>query len=280
MKPKSLRETEKANNSERLINDLEQTITKKTEELDSRVKTRDKLIKRLQAKVANNEEKDEENHDSNVISDAYDTTEEGEVEPSEDELTNVQYSETKTIESTPIPGPSKPRAAQTKVPGTPTKSRPREDKPIKKKISPIKYPEAAERKQHEEDVPLSRLTTPKRSKPVARQDLRKKLDMVSVFTEPKLHSDKGPLESRLSCHLPGPWITGCGPKCGTEHRNRPFIAGNTLSSHGENSSNNWSNREASDMEEEEEEGEKVSEDDISTDEIEEESNCPRRNQKK
>ena len=93
--------------------------------------------------------------------------------------------------------------------------------------------------------------------------------MVSVFTEPKLRSDKGPLDSRLSCHLPGPWMMGCGPKCGTEHRNRPFIAGNTPSRYEEYPSNNWSNQEASGMEEEEE-GEKVSEDDVSTDEIEDE----------
>ena len=79
----------------------------------------------------------------------------------------------------------------------------------------------------------------------------------------------GPLASRLSRDMPGPWMTGCGPKCGTEHRNRPFIAGNTNSRHEENPANNWSNQEASDMEDEEE-GERVSEDDISTNELEDE----------
>ena len=43
MRPKSPRETE--NDSERLVNDLEESINKKMEELDSGVKTREKLIK-------------------------------------------------------------------------------------------------------------------------------------------------------------------------------------------------------------------------------------------
>ena len=70
---------------------------------------------------------------------------------------------------------------------------------------------------------MSKLMTPKLPKPVARKDLRKKLDQVPIFTEPKLCSGKGPLESRLSRDLPGPWLAGSGPKCGTAHRNRPFI---------------------------------------------------------
>ena len=133
----------------------------------------------------------------------------------------------------------------------------------------IKYPKASEQDLHGEDVPLSRLITPKCSKPVVRQDLRKKLDKVPVFSEPKIHSDRGPLASRLSVEMPGPWITGRGPKCGTEHRNRPFIAGNTSSRHEESSANNWPNQETSDMEDDEELG-RVSEDDISTDELEDE----------
>ena len=61
--------------------------------------------------------------------DAYDSsTEEGEVEssedelPPEDELTNVLFSENENNVSTPLPGPSRTRSDQTKIPGPPTKS--------------------------------------------------------------------------------------------------------------------------------------------------------------
>ena len=171
------------------------------------------------------------------LSDAYDSsTEEGEVEssedelpsedklPSEDELTNVLYSENKNTVSTPIPGPSRARSDQTKVPGPPTKSKPQEEKPTKKKPSPIKYPGANEWIYSGDDVPLNRLTTPKRSRSLSKIDLRKKLAKVPVFSEPKLHNDKGPLQSRITWDLPGPWMMGRAPKCGTEHRHRPFIA--------------------------------------------------------
>ena len=63
------------------------------------------------------------------------------------------------------------------------------------------------------------------------------------------------METRINRDLPGPWLPGSAPKCGTAHRNRPFIAGNLT----------WSSQEASGSNEEEEE--KVSEDDVSTDEI-------------
>ena len=72
------------------------------------------------------------------LSDAYDSsTKEGEVEssedelpsedklPSEDELTNVLYSENKNTVSTPIPGPSRARSDQTKIPGPQQKVNPK-----------------------------------------------------------------------------------------------------------------------------------------------------------
>ena len=96
-----------------------------------------------------------------------------------------------------------------------------------------------------------------------------------VFSKPKLQSDKGPLQSRINRDLPGPWVAGCAPKCGTEHRHRPFIAGSAHAQHEVNPeklphvnpANYWSNRQLqpTDSKEEEEEEEKVSEDDISTD---------------
>ena len=227
MRPRPPRETEPETVSERLVNQLEESINKKAEELDSGLKTRDIAIKRLKACIAEDESKEEESYDSNVITDGYDTTEEGEVKPSEDELTNVHYSETDQTDGTPIPGPSRPRSDQTKVPGPPTKNKTQVEKPTKKKPSPIKYPEATDREDNDEDVPLSRLTTPKRPKSRARQDLRNKLNKVPVFSKPKLNSDTTPLSSRLSRDLPGPWMAGCAPKCGTEHRHRPFIAGGT-----------------------------------------------------
>ena len=60
--------------------------------------------------------------------DAYDSFTEGEVEssedklPPEDELTNVLFSENENNVSTPLPGPSRTRSDQTKIPGPPTKS--------------------------------------------------------------------------------------------------------------------------------------------------------------
>ena len=164
--------------------------------------------------------------------------------------TKIQYSETDTHEKAPFPGPSRTHAG--KIPTTPTKSKQKESNLRKKTISPIKFPEATPKK-NSEDLPLSKLTTPKRHRSDARQDLRKRLDMVPIFTEPKLHSNRGPLETRINRDLLGPWLPGTGPKCGTAHRNRPFIAGNST----------WSSQEASGSNEEEEE--KVSEDDVSTD---------------
>ena len=63
-------------------------------------------------------------------------------------------------------------------------------------------------------------------------------------------------------------MTGRAPKCGTEHRHRPFIASGEYARYEANQSNNWSNSQwqQADSLEEEEEGEKLSEDDISTDE--------------
>lgn len=86
------------------------------------------------------------------------------------------------------------------------------------------------------------------------------------------------MESRINRDLPGPWLAGSAPKCGTAHRNHPFIAGNSISRNENNSTNYWSNQEASSSEEEEEE--KVSEDDISTDKIEDGVNDPRNKQHK
>ena len=154
-----LRNTEGEKEAGRTIKHLEKSINERFTELATGAKDREKIIERLQANVTGHKVKAEKEYDSNVISDAYDTNEEGEVEPSEDELTNVHYSETDTYERAPSPGPSRTHAA--KIPATPTKSKQKKTKPTRKKISPIKYPEATPKKSSE-DLPLSRLTTPKR----------------------------------------------------------------------------------------------------------------------
>ena len=124
----------------------------------------------------------------------------------------------------------------------------------KKEISPIKYPEATPKK-NSEDLPLSKLTTPRRPSLDARVDLRKRLDMKPVFSAPKLHSDLGPLESRVGRDLVGPWLPGSAPQGGSAHRNCPFIARNLT----------WSDRGAGDSNEEEEK--KAREHDATSDEI-------------
>ena len=126
----------------------------------------------------------------------------------EDELTNVQYSES---EKGPTPGPSR-------IPSTPVTK-------AKKVISPIKYPVATPKKNRE-DLPLSKLETPRRPRTDARQDLRRRLDMVPIFSEPKLDSGKGSLESGVGRDLVGPWLPGNGPNRDKAHSNRPFIARN------------------------------------------------------
>ena len=191
----------------------------------------------------------------------YDTNEEGEVEPSEDELTGIQYSETETKnkEKTPIAGPSR-------VPATPIKRNQTETKSKKKEISPIKYLEATPKK-NSEDLPLSKLTTPKRPRSDTRTDLRRRLEQVPVFTGPKLHSNRGPLESRVGRDLFGPWLPGSAPKSGNAHRNRPFIARNLT----------WSDRGTGDSNEEEEK--KTTSDeigDVDTDEADDPNNSRRK----
>ena len=156
MRPRPPIITEPETVTEKLVNQLEESVNRKAEELESGLKTRETVIKRLKACIAEDEAKGEESYDSNVITD-YDTTEEGEVEASEDKLTNVHYSETDQTDGAPIPGPSRPRSDQTKISGPPAKIKTQVEKPTKKKHSPIKYPEATDR----EEVPLSRLTTPK-----------------------------------------------------------------------------------------------------------------------
>ena len=191
MKPKLLRSME----TERSVSDLENAIIAKTKDLESSIKAKDKTIRKLRAQMNGEVQSSEDS-----------STEEGEAEPSEDEipsvdelpsedeLTNVIYSENETSGGTPIPGPS----VSTQIPG-PSVSNPgtQEEKQSEMKPSPIKYPGCNERSHSGDDVPLKKLTTPKRSRPPTKTDLRKKLDNVPVFSKTKLHNDKGPVQSRI-----------------------------------------------------------------------------------
>ena len=125
-----------------------------------------------------------------------------------------------------------PSGNRTNVPETPTKTK---KSPVvipitKKKPSPIKYPKDSDQEEQPdgEDVPLSRLltrSTPKPTRRVTRQDLRIRLDELAPNSKQKLQNDRGPPSSRLRRKIPEPWLTGCAPKCRTEHRHQPFMAG-------------------------------------------------------
>jgi hypothetical protein len=168
---------------------------------------------------------------------------------------------------TPVPGPSAGYCYQ--FPGTPTNNPgTHEGKQSKKNPSPIKYPGCDERPHSGDDVPLKKLTTPKRSRPPTKKDLRKKLENVPVFSKTKLHNEKGPVQSRMNRDFPGPWKTGSTSDCGTEHRNRPFFAKSDCARYEEGSARSWPNNQQTENVEEKEEEERLSEDDISTDECE------------
>ena len=106
----------------------------------------------------------------------------------------------------------------------------------------------------------------KRSRPITKTDLRKKLKKVPVFSKTKLHNEKGPVQSRMNRDFPGPWKTGSTPDCGTEHRNRPFIAKSDCARYEVGSARSRPNNQQTEDVEEKDEEERLSEDDISTDE--------------
>ena len=288
--PPDLRKLREARNTEEAIDYLEQSIIERTRLLSTGIGEREEAIKRLQAIVAGNEEKKEKEYDSNVTSDSNDTNEEGEVAPSEDELTNVRYSESDSSSRVSKPGPSGNR--ETGPPAAPMKNKPKEVRKKKEEISPIRYPVNTPKKKTE-DVPLSKLTTPKRSKTAVKQDLRTRLDAALETSEPeypRFQSDRGPLESRINREIPPwlPWLPGNTPKnnpwlpgttgqmkCGTAHRNRTFIEGKTTSRN--NSSMTDQSQRSKGQENEEE---RISEDDISTDEAGEKSNDPKNKKQK
>ena len=128
-----------------------------------------------------------------------------------------------------------PNGNRSTAPDTPTKTK---KSPVviqitKKRPSPIKYPKDSDQGEQPdgEDVPLSRLltgSTPRPTRRVTRQDLRIRLDELAPNSKQKLQNDRGPPSSRLRRKTPEPWLPwlkGCAPKCRTEHRHQPFMAG-------------------------------------------------------
>ena len=81
--------------TDKLVNEMEAAVDKLADELDSNLKKRDYVIRRLKDSL-DEKETSRNDDDSNVTSDTcdYNTNKEGEVEPSEDEMSNVvQYSD-------------------------------------------------------------------------------------------------------------------------------------------------------------------------------------------
>ena len=221
----------------------------------SRLKRRQQFQEKRKAQV---EEHSSSSSSSNTSSS--DSNEEGEVEPSEDELTGVRFSESDTTSGAPKPGPPvtvprgnpksgptvhikgdpKPGPSGTGKYGPTIAKNKRKHKKHTKVISPIKFPGNSPVK-NDEDVPLSRLT----QNPTKRPDARDRLNTMPHSSEPKLDSGRGPLRSRISCDIPPrpiapwlPWKKGDEPlnnkwlppnssqmKWSIPHSNRPFFEG-------------------------------------------------------
>ena len=93
---------------------------------------------------------------------------------------------------------------------------------------------------------------------------------VPIFSKPKLQKDYPPLSLRLGRNLPGMWMTGCAPKCRTEHRHHPFITccEPFEPAHRANQRNYWNQQvRPTDGTDQEEDDANECENDISTDEI-------------
>ena len=157
---------------------LEQSIVQETSHLDSRIAATIKKMRVISDRIKNWDTTSEKDHDNNITSasDSYDSKleSEGEVEPSEDEMLNVKFSD---------PEPETQRPVSSRV-----------SKGEKKNISPIKFPSNSPSK-NDEDVPLSR-TIP-RGAP-ATGDLRERIGGV---TSPDPFN-RGPVRERTNMFSP------------------------------------------------------------------------------
>ena len=208
-------------------------------------------MRRLQDEIADRDTKTEKEFDSNVTS-ASDSFSDGEVQPSEDEMLNVKYSESETSVREPLPGPS--GTQKSGPPRAPMKRKSEETKGKGTYISPIKYPKDTPVK-NKEDVPLSKLI-PRYIKPPCVRDLRNRLEGAPGSPERRLADDMGPMRSRIGCEFPprqsegewrpqdvwspflpgqtpinNPWLhaTNGHMRCSTAHHSRRFIEGQSTS---------------------------------------------------
>ena len=229
--------------TDKAIKYLERTIVKRENFLGIGTVERRHLINRLKRKMkfqARNNP-DYERPTESETSSSSGSNEDGEVEPSEDELTNVRFSESETTTRTPKQSPQKdkqkPGPSGTGKLGSPEKP----SKNRNKAHSPIKFPGDSPSK-NSEDVPLSKLIP----------DAREKLNARPASSVPKIDGGRGPVESRIwvptrpnNPNVPTvpaflPWSEGQEPinnrwlpstsshmKWCTPHSSRPFIEGRT-----------------------------------------------------
>ena len=216
---------------------LEQSVIHQFDLLDFSTARTEEQMRNLRDQMASSDTKSQKEHDSNVTS-APDSFSEGEVQPSEEEMTYVRYSETESSSRDPQPGPS--GTQYPRPPKTPSKT-----KGTNKNRSPIKYPSNTPVK-NDEDVPLSRLTY----KPACAKDLRTRL-AEEPESPPRNH---GTIRSRLgprpgtrpqevwNAFLPGqypinnrthqiyPWQDAeiNQDRHGTPHHGRQFITGRPI----------------------------------------------------
>ena len=189
---------------------------------------RRQVINKLKSSITGFEERKEEESDTSEFSDS---NEEGEVDPSEDELMNVRYSESDTPTRTPISGPlearlrgdpslgpknqkkgqhfsrrekhtrePKPGPSGARKSGPTATTTKGESKKPKRVISPIKFPDKTPTKSDEE-VPLSKLA-PRVLIPPPILDLRKDLNLRPASSKPKIDGGKGPIKYRINCDFP------------------------------------------------------------------------------
>ena len=187
---------------------------------------RREAIERLRSSMPGFTEKMEGKKDS---SDSSETNEEGEVAPSEDELTNVRYSESDTPTRASKPDPNgdpgsvpknkiKKKSRQidgkdrhkiegpesgpsgTRKHGPTTSTTKSEPKKLKRVISPIKGPDKTPNKSTEE-MPLSKLA-PRVLIPPPRLDLREDLNLRPTSSKPKIDGGMGPVKYRVNCDFP------------------------------------------------------------------------------
>ena len=295
--PPDLRKPREARNTVEATDYLEQSIIERTRLLGTSIEERQEDIKRMQATVAGRVENVVKEYDSNVTSDSGDPNEEGEVEPSEDEMMNIRYSESDSSTRAPKPGTSGTR--ETSPPAAPVKNKAKETKEKKKLISPIKFPNNTPVK-NSEDVPLSMLT-PRRIRPPARLNLQTRLEEAPASTVPKLDTGRGPIRSRVGCEFPPhqndneprispwlPWLPENTPRnnpwllastsqmmCGTAHRNRSFIEGKSTSRNESSMTDQGQNDKDQEIEEP-----TVNEDDVTPEEAGDEFSDPKKEKEK